>query len=354
MDRENQCGKCGKWAISRHVRKRHEMVCQITEWANAPGYRNIQSPDTGNRNCCMDIDNTEAHTDKDGQKSTKGIKRKKMEDIQSVEAGHKHFKTQCECLRCGKKYLTQRGLNKHANSCDKGVSIKCRKCGESFVTNRDKYSHILTVHGEKNKKQMSRPEWEIDKTELPPWASYTEPERSRFKETYNTHKAFILNGDRVGKNISIFNIPLPASYMSATSRIIQKLKEVYVGTEFSFKLSLACGVILYNNQHKEFRYYKPWKNQAVFSEPVLISNYTDIEKFEEKLKAFDLMEYLMKLRPDTKYTPIHISNINIWCFRTSYVMGSETSKLPKFVTQAKGIKVFHVKKKKKKELHILQ
>jgi hypothetical protein len=59
---------------------------------------------------------------------------------------------------------------------------------------------------------------------------------------------------------------------------------------------LICG------SYKEYRFWWPYRNQEIFSDPYTISPYNYLDDLKELLDTFVLHDYTLKQRPDTNLT----------------------------------------------------
>ncbi len=85
----------------------------------------------------------------------------------------------------------------------------------------------------------------------------------------------------------------------------------------------------------EFLYWRPYRNQELFSDAFTISNYNDLNDLKEQLDVFDFVEYCLRQRTDTKYRCVLITQIQMFVFENSYTLGYEGVKLPAYLTKNK-------------------
>ena len=241
-----------------------------------------------------------------------------------------------KCQKCGKKYRYDVFFQKHISSCHKKGHITCRTCNLVCSSHKELYSHKMQKHHMQDKAKLQNEPWG-DKNNAP-WVLLRGLEKERLKNVYDLHRSIILAPNQVSDIVSIYNMPCQNDVNSAV--IMDKVKNIYYESRKTFKISFSAGLILQHIITGEYRYWKPYRNQEFFSDPFLISSHNDLHDLKEILDTFDLHEYTLKQRPDTKFKCILITNIQMFVFETSYTLGYEAIKLPSYLTQNKHILCF--------------
>ncbi len=67
----------------------------------------------------------------------------------------------------------------------------------------------------------------------------------------------------------------------------QSLLEIYSSQTRAFKINLSFGFIMRHIETNQHRYFRPYGNQSVFDEPILISNMSDLRRVIAKLAELD-------------------------------------------------------------------
>ena len=81
---------------------------------------------------------------------------------------------------------------------------------------------------------------------------------------------------------------------------MQAMQNIYDRQQHAFRLNLQFGIILVNRETDEYRYFRPFTNESLFTRPIYISRRQDLIKLKERLDRLNVMDYILKQRPDTK------------------------------------------------------
>lgn len=113
----------------------------------------------------------------------------------------------------------------------------------------------------------------------------------------------------------------------------QSLREIFGRQTHAFKINLSFGMILAHTETGRHRYFRPYDNQSVLEEPVLVSERADIQKVVRKLSKMDVLREAAKTRPDTKWRLVILTNIRFKVYNTNYVLGAVDKKkgLPDYI-----------------------
>ena len=84
--------------------------------------------------------------------------------------------------------------------------------------------------------------------------------------------------------------------------ISNHLDEIFFDQSTVFKLNVAFGFILRNNETGELQYYYASRNNdQVFEEPFQITTAADLPQVREALKNLDVLEWVRQRRPNSKW-----------------------------------------------------
>lgn len=98
-------------------------------------------------------------------------------------------------------------------------------------------------------------------------------------------------------------------------------EDIYRQQERAFRLSVVFGVILQNRQTDQYRYFVPYNNNGIFERPVYVSRRTDRHRLRQQLERKDIMNELLRQRPDTKWIPVLVTNVHFVVYSTFYPLG---------------------------------
>ena len=244
-----------------------------------------------------------------------------MEDHPYVSKIRRVVKIQRQkCELCCKTFAQKKGMNNH--KCD--AKIHCRRCNETFTNRKEFYTHFMSLHqtGGSHDNDIS-----FDTGPL------GGEEDEDLQKVYNLHKSFIMDTHQIGPISSIYNFPLAHTFDVET--LMEQVNEIYNTENKSFKLNLTFGLILQNRETKEYRYFKPYKNEEVFPRPLYITNRKDLKKLEQKLRELDVNKYVLNQRPNSKYIPTLVTNVKWWVSHTNYPLG--LGLLPDYIRNMKSI-----------------
>jgi hypothetical protein len=233
-----------------------------------------------------------------------------------------------KCDNCGRLYKYAFSLEKHVISCRNRMNITCRTCGLICHSHKDLYAHKMNKHQTFDKNALQNPPWSQEKEA--PWNTLDKNEKKKMKNVYDTHRSIILAPNQISDVVSIYNMPCDNDVDNR--QIMEVIREIYKQGQRTFKVWFSAGLILQHIISGEYRYWRPYRNQEFFSDPFTVSSYSDLDYLNEMLETFDIREYTLKQRPDTKFKCVMITNIQIFIFETSYTLGYEKLKLPDYLT----------------------
>lgn len=173
------------------------------------------------------------------------------------------------------------------------------------------------------------------------------------KEVYEANAPHILGRHRVSESNGIYNFP--ADNTVSLQDFVDHLQYIFTNSKWSFKLNIAFGVILREVGQEEegrFRYFIPHTNETVFDIPVRVSTQADLEKVRQRLEDMDVLEYMRRQRPNTKWQPFVITNLVFYTYNTNFVLGgTDENPLPSYITNNHQIVALVYNKYKKTYFH---
>ena len=117
--------------------------------------------------------------------------------------------------------------------------------------------------------------------------------------------------------------------------IEEQLNNIYQNEKHAFKINFSFGIVLRNTEG-ELRYFYASGNESTLDEPFQISKKEDVNALILRLKNTDLLQTILKSRPNSKWTVYVITNIRWLVTRTNYILGS-TRKLPDYIKNKRSI-----------------
>ena len=153
-----------------------------------------------------------------------------------------------------------------------------------------------------------------------PWVNEDGTSNIPLKQVFLANKNFMLSHHQHGKLMSNYNFP--TNDLNGGSReLLYHIEEIYQTQEETFKINASVGMILQHLETKEYRYFVPYRNIQVFSSPITVSNHNDFQQLKDKFSELDLEEFIRQLRPNSKWKPVFISNLNYCVTRTGFKIG---------------------------------
>ncbi len=134
---------------------------------------------------------------------------------------------------------------------------------------------------------------------------------------------------RLGPVLSTYNVPVNPDMTVADLETV--LNDIYRTQSHAFKLNISFGVILRHVETEEVRYFRPYSNQALFDQPIFVGRRADIANIVQRLNDTDVIESVIKNRPDTKWRLEFITNARFQVFSTNFVLGTARTPLPSFI-----------------------
>ena len=97
--------------------------------------------------------------------------------------------------------------------------------------------------------------------------------------------------------------------------VIEKLDCVYNELPSSAKINISFGFVLQSVQNPEkFRYYYAADNNPIFLNPLVLSDYSDLNFIKSMLRDNEILPNLINERPDTKLKFYCVTNVTFFVF----------------------------------------
>ncbi|KAK3104447.1 hypothetical protein FSP39_002238 [Pinctada imbricata] len=162
------------------------------------------------------------------------------------------------------------------------------------------------------------------------------------REIYDTNSPLILQRHQEGSVFSIYNIPLTNDF--SIHEMMESMEEIYDRQEHAFRLNLNFGLILVNTETGENRYFRPFSNRSLFQRPMYVSRRHDLSKLRQRLERFNIVDYILQQRPDTKWKPVLVTNVHFHLFHLNYLLGAPLQ-LPEYIKANSSIVVLDKRRK---------
>ena len=117
--------------------------------------------------------------------------------------------------------------------------------------------------------------------------------------------------------------------------------EIYNDQQNAFRINLAFGMILFNAQTQEYRYYIPYYSSRILQYPFTISNRNSINFLMNKLTKIDIIEQAKTVRPSTVWSLALITNVQYNVYATVYPLG-QAEDLPNYLKRNKYLKNMYI------------
>ena len=155
------------------------------------------------------------------------------------------------------------------------------------------------------------------------------------RHVYRVNRPLILETFREGQIESVYNFPV--TNQVTVGQLMAFANEVYNRQNTAFKLNVNFGYILRHRDTGEVRYFRPFEHEGLFETPIYISSRLDLKKLLKKIQSIDLMDTLMRQRPDTKWTVELLTNVRFSVFKTTFLLGCSDYPVPEYVKNNRAI-----------------
>ena len=122
------------------------------------------------------------------------------------------------------------------------------------------------------------------------------------------------------------------------------MQQIFNDQENAFQINLAFGMILFNTETGEYRYYIPHFNSRILTYPFTISNRNSIRFFIHKISGIDIIESARAVRPSTAWTLAFITNVQYNVFKKTFPLGCSVD-MPGYVKRNPFLKTMYLNKR---------
>lgn len=203
----------------------------------------------------------------------------------------------------------------------------CRTCHHRFDSRRTLFIHQMNEHFQVGEGGLQARPWG-------PWEEGGIVDHS-LKEVYESNAPIILRRHQEGTVCSIYNFPIDNQF--SVGEIMQAAYEIYDRQNRAVRLNLEFGLILVNTETREYRYLKPYHRHEVFQRPIYVSQRNHLNRLQQRMQRFNITNYILRQRPDTKWKPYLITNVRIVIYHLNFVLGNAEVMLPPHISQSKSI-----------------
>ena len=115
------------------------------------------------------------------------------------------------------------------------------------------------------------------------------------EKVYITNRNHILADHQAGDIRETYNFPVN-NLNNGYREIRRQINQIYDDQSSVFRINFAFGMILFNNQMGEYRYYIPYFNSRILTYPYTISNRNSIRLLMNKITRIDIIEQARAVR----------------------------------------------------------
>ena len=222
---------------------------------------------------------------------------------------------------------------------------RCRRCTQRFPVQRQLYLRGMQEHYQSGGGALQAIPWEDDQA---PWEVADD---LPLKTVYEANAPIILENQQESSVSSTYNVPLTNDF--TVPEMMEHAERIYDRQGHAFRLNLEFGPIIRHTETGEYRYFRPFANESLFECPVYISRRKDLNRLRLCLHRFNVSDYILRQRPDTKWKPYLITNVRFVLYHLNYPLGNAIQ-LPEYIFQSKSIvaldKNFHNQRHSKDHL----
>ena len=172
-----------------------------------------------------------------------------------------------------------------------------------------------------------------------PWEQGQAPwevdDDGRLKECYEANAPLILDNHQESSVSSTYNVPLTNDFTEP--QLMEHAEQIYDRQGHAFRLNLEFGLILRHTDTGEYRYFRAFHNESLFERPVYISRRKDLNRLRLRLQRFNVTDYILRQRPDTKWKPYLVTNVRFVLYHLNYPLGHAGIELPEYIRNSKSI-----------------
>ena len=156
-----------------------------------------------------------------------------------------------------------------------------------------------------------------------PFADFPEEERQRLLALYRANEALIYEKERSRQGVTeVYNFPVKGSL--TPQEVERQLKTVYASGPLknAFKFNVIVGFIMRNKTTNEYRFFNPESNFYLLEEPISVVDSKSRDAAIRYLNGVDLDEVARKMRPNTKWEILYITQLQWHVWRTNFPLGA--------------------------------
>ena len=156
---------------------------------------------------------------------------------------------------------------------------------------------------------------------------------------YEANASIILENHQESSVSSSYNVPVTNDF--TVPEMMEQADRIYDRQGHAFLLNLEFGLILRHTETSEYSNFRSFANEALLERPVYISRRKDLNRLRLRLQRFDVNDFILRQRPDTKWKPYLITNIRFVLYHLNYPLGHPGIQLPEYLISAKSIVKLH-------------
>ena len=222
---------------------------------------------------------------------------KKEIHVKRDSQGYETRKKKPDMYRC--RYVT---INKS------GDAVICRR---EFANKSLMMAHRLNVHVD--------PDYNLDWSEPKPWIE-NGAENTQLKEEMLSNRNYIFAGHSHSDLRSSFNFAFTGNNWK--KELTEALDTARKAVKFDcVKVNACLGFILKDSNSGEYRYFTPGENFPLFTHPIRIDRFNDWDKVFDKATIEEAMSNVDKVRPNTKWNLVIVTNVVVHVFYLNCSMG---------------------------------
>ncbi|MCG8047556.1 MAG: hypothetical protein N0E48_18330, partial [Candidatus Thiodiazotropha endolucinida] len=153
------------------------------------------------------------------------------------------------------------------------------------------------------------------------------------REVYDANAPLILENHRPEPMRSVFNFPLTNE--DNMNMLMDFAKDIYRRQQRAFRLNVVFGTILQHRETGRYRYFVAYNNNGIFERPLYISRRADLQRLRRDMERKDILQELLRQRPDTKWIPVLVTNVHFVVYETFYPLGQ--GDLPVYLVEKKSL-----------------
>lgn len=200
---------------------------------------------------------------------------------------------------------------------------------QSFPNRREMYLHGMQHHYQTGGNALQERPWGIDQA---PWETEGDP---NLQSTYEANQGLILASSEESSVVSSYNVPLNNDF--TIPQLMNHAQRIYDKQNNAFRLTFEFGLILRHTETGEYRYFRPHANDSLIQRPIYVSRRGDLNRLKLRLQRFDVTDYILRQRPNTRWTPYLVTNVRIVLYHLNYTLGHTGFELPEYIKQSKSI-----------------